>query len=203
MAEFFLQIDKALFTFFNVTFTNRFFDTIMPILTDMNKVWWGWVIFGGCYLLLIWKGGRKGRILGVVLLILIGVSDQLSSTFIKKIIMRPRPCHEINGQVIMEHIRLLVPCGSGYSFPSSHAVNSFAVATFLSVYYKKYYWAFFTYAIIIGYSRVYVGAHYPYDVFVGAMVGTVCALVMVYLLQLVGRYYSPLEIKISMIDGRK
>ncbi len=195
MAEFLLQIDKSLFELFNWTLTNSFFDTIMPIITDINKVWWGQAIIICSFLLLLWKGGRKGRIVGVVLIILIGVSDQLNSTFIKKIIMRPRPCHEINGHVMMEHIRLLVPCGSGYSFPSSHAVNGFAIGTFLSVYYKKYAWAFYTYAIVISYSRVYVGVHYPYDVFVGGLVGSVCALVMVYVLQMAGRYWSPIEIK--------
>ena len=195
MSDLLLQIDKTLFTFFNQTLTNPVFDMIMPRITDLNKEWYGWVLFIGLYLLLVLKGGKKGRILGVAFLVVVGFSDQLSSTFIKKMIMRPRPCHEIDGRVIMEHLRLLVPCGSGYSFPSSHAVNMFGAATFFSVYYRKYGWAFYTFAVVVAYSRVYVGVHYPYDVVVGALIGSLCALIIVYILELAGKYFPAIAIK--------
>ncbi len=195
MGEFLLQIDKSLFTFFNQIFTNSFFDSIMPVITDWNKTWYGWVLFVILWGLLVWKGGRKGRILAFALFVVVAVSDQLSSNFIKKVVMRPRPCHQVNGHTIVEHVRLLVTCGSGFSFPSSHAVNSFAVATFFGVYYKRYAWAYFLYAVIMSYSRVYVGVHYPYDIFVGALVGTVCGLLCVYLLQMTGKYIPRLDIK--------
>ncbi|TAK58038.1 MAG: phosphatase PAP2 family protein [Bacteroidetes bacterium] len=195
MSEFLLQVDKSLFRLFNQELTNGFFDAIMPVITDLNKYWFGWVIFVGLWILLFWKGGKKGRIIALMLFPLVAFSDQVSSTFIKKMIMRPRPCHEIDGRIIMEHLRLLVPCGPGFSFPSSHAVNSFALATFLSVYYRKFRWAFFMFAIVVSYSRVYVGAHYPYDILVGAIVGIVCALIVISCLQFAGKYFSILEIK--------
>lgn len=195
MSEFLLQIDKSLFNLCNQGMANSFFDATMPFLTDLNKHWFGWILFGSLWLLLLWKGGKKGRIIALALIPLIVFSDQLSSTFIKKAIMRPRPCHDINGKIVMEHLRLLVPCGSGYSFPSSHAVNSFAAATFLGVYYRKFAWAFFTYAIVVAFSRVYVGVHYPYDVFVGGIIGIVCGLIIVSLLQFTGRLIPSLEIK--------
>ncbi|MBI3195432.1 MAG: phosphatase PAP2 family protein [Ignavibacteriae bacterium] len=195
MSEFLLQIDKSLFNLMNQGMANSFFDATMPFLTDLNKHWIGWILFGSLWLLLLWKGGKKGRIIAIALIPLITFSDQLSSTFIKKAIMRPRPCHDINGIIMMEHLRLLVPCGSGFSFPSSHAVNSFAAATLLAVYYRKFAWAFFTYAVVVSFSRVYVGVHYPYDVFVGGIVGIVCGLIIVSLLQLTGKFLPSLEIK--------
>ncbi|RYD69937.1 MAG: phosphatase PAP2 family protein, partial [Sphingobacteriales bacterium] len=74
-----------------------------------------------------------------------------------------------------------VPCGSGYSFPSAHATNHFAIAIFLIfVFYSKWkpvlplglFWAF-----IISFSQIYVGVHYPVDTMVGALLGTTIGLI--------------------------
>jgi undecaprenyl-diphosphatase len=64
-----------------------------------------------------------------------------------------------------------VPCGGGKSFPSSHAVNNFAMAFLMSRLYpgaRKY---LFGFACLVGFSRVYVGVHYPADVLSGALIG--------------------------------
>ena len=181
MADIFYSIDKSLFYFCNRTLANPVFDAIMPILTDLNKTWYGLSLFGALWFLLMWKGGRKGRVIGVLLIPLIVVSDGLSSGVIKKLFARPRPCHIIDGLPVLDNIRLLVQCGSGLSFPSSHAVNNFAVATFLSYYYRAWTWAFMSFATIIGFSRVSVGVHYPSDVLGGAMFGALFAWILIML----------------------
>jgi undecaprenyl-diphosphatase len=71
-------------------------------------------------------------------------------------------------------------CGGMYGFCSSHAANSFALAT--SVYLisqtKTFSYILFIWAIIVGYSRIYIGAHFPLDVLVGAIIGMAIALLI-------------------------
>ena len=120
MLEFLQSIDLVFFHFVNQTISNVIFDDIMPILTDYSRqritlifaaILIGWMLV---------KGGRRGRIAVLTLAVTILLSDQLNSTVIKGIFGRPRPCHILTG------IRLLIDCGPGFAFPSSHAVNNFA-----------------------------------------------------------------------------
>lgn len=203
MLDILYSIDKALFYFGNQTIANPVFDILMPFLTDLNKSWFGLSIYASLWILLMWKGGKKGRIIGLLLIPLIFLSDQLSSSVVKKIVARSRPCHEINGIPIIENIRLLVDCGSGYSFPSSHAVNNFAVATIFAYYYRKWMWWFLAYASIIGYSRISVGVHYPSDVVGGAILGGLCGAMIIILWSLVEKYFPRLGISQHLTESAK
>lgn len=194
MVDFLYSIDKALFTICNQTIANPVFDLSMPFLTDLNQKWYGITLFALLWLLLFWKGGKRGRVVALLLIPLITLSDQLSSSVIKNIVQRPRPCHTVNGVEILQDIRELVPCGSGFSFPSSHAVNSFAAATYLSHFYGRWSWAFYSYAVVIGFSRVSVGVHYPSDVAGGGLIGSACALVVIYCWRALERRYPPLSL---------
>jgi undecaprenyl-diphosphatase len=180
MIDYLYSIDKAVFIFLNQTLANPITDVVMPVLTNLNQTWWGLTLFVIGWLLLMWKGGRKGRIVGFLLILLITISDQLSSTVIKSIVQRSRPCHDVDGIPFVEHINLLVPCGSGFSFPSSHAVNNFAAATFFTYYYRKWWCVFFLFAVAVSYSRIVIGVHYPSDVLGGAIIGTIIAFIVIY-----------------------
>lgn len=166
MNEFLVNLDRNVFYFCNQGLRNWFFDAILPFLTDINKKPIALVIVGILWVLLLAKGGRHGRIAALLLIPAIVLSDQLNSSYLKFIIDRPRPCDEL------ANVHLLVSCGSGYSFPSSHAVNNFAGAIVLSYLLPRWTWAFFSYASIIAFSRVYVGVHYPSDIVAGAIIGT-------------------------------
>ncbi len=169
MVEFLYSIDKAVFFFINRTISNPVLDWLMPFLTDLNKHKLTIVIVVILWLWLMIRGGKTGRTAGILLVLSIIVSDQFSSSVLKNLIGRLRPCHVLQG------VRLLVDCGSGFSFPSSHAVNNFAGATILSHYYGKYAWGWFSLASLIALSRPYIGVHYPSDIAGGAVIGWACA----------------------------
>ena len=129
------------------------------------------------WLLLFFKGGRKGKIVAITALLVITASDQISSTLIKNLIARPRPCDTL------ENVRLLVGCTGSFSMTSSHAVNNFAMATFFSMIYKEYRYVLFAVATIVALSRPYVGVHYPSDIIIGAAIGSLIGYLFVFLLK--------------------
>jgi undecaprenyl-diphosphatase len=195
MFEFLYSIDKSIFNFCNQIISNPLFDILMPPITNWNQSRIGLGLAIGLWLLLFWKGGKKGRTVAFLLIPLILLSDQISSAVIKPLVARARPCHLVNSLPIIENIHLLVPCGPGYSFPSSHAVNNFAFATFISFYYRRWTWLAYTYAGIMGFSRISVGVHYPSDVIGGAMIGALCAYLIIVLWQSLSKTYPILSVE--------
>ena len=136
--DFLTSLNRSLFVFCNTTIANPLFDATMPYFTDWHKFWIGRIIFGVCWILLLWKGGKKGRIIGMMMIPLVVITDQLASSVIKPLFAMPRPCHTVDGAQVMSPLRLLVDCGSGYSFPSSHATNNTAMAVLLSMHYRRW-----------------------------------------------------------------
>ncbi len=175
---FLYSLDTAIFHFINQTLSTPLGDLIWPYITDYAQLLPVKIAFVLVWLLLIVRGGRIGRTAALLLIPTIALADQLSSSVIKEIVSRPRPCHTVDGVQVIHAIHLLVDCGPGKSFPSSHAVNNFAAATLFSLLYRKWSWAFFAWASCIALSRVAVGVHYPSDVLGGAIIGIVVASVV-------------------------
>jgi undecaprenyl-diphosphatase len=168
-------IDRAIFLLINRTLANPFGDLLWPILTDYDRLWAFRILLLAGWLFLLVKGGRRGRIAALLLVVLIAISDQFSSSVVKNLVGRARPCHIVDGIPIVPEVRLLVGCGSGKSFPSSHAVNNFAAATFLALCFPRWTWAFISWASLVALSRVAVGVHYPSDILGGALIGSALA----------------------------
>ncbi len=181
------SIDLWLFHFFNSTIANLIFDKLMPFITDQKN--WNLVYI---FLIgwLLWKGGTTGRICAIALLIGVGISNEISSHFLKNLFERPRPCHSL------ENLRLLVDCGPGKSFPSSHAVNNFVMAGLLSYFYKEYKLVLFILAGMVAFSRVYIGVHYPFDIIGGALIGLFLAHIYIIILH-------PIKIKFEIKNSLK
>jgi undecaprenyl-diphosphatase len=167
MLEFLDHIDRNLFLFLN-GLNSPFWDQVMWWISDR-------LIWLPLYLLitgwLIYRFKWKVVIILVMVALLITLSDQGSVHLFKEVFKRLRPCHEpeISGLVhlVKGH------CGGKYGFISSHAANTFAIATFtLLIIRSKYYSIFIIFwATIVSYSRIYLGIHYPGDVLGGALYG--------------------------------
>ena len=117
---------------------------------------------------------KRGVVIILLLLATFAVADFGSASIIKPLVKRVRPCNDaqLAGTVISR-----VPCGSGYSFPSSHASNHFAISVFLICAFAKswrwiWLWALL-WASVVSFAQIYVGLHYPVDVFSGAVYGII------------------------------
>jgi undecaprenyl-diphosphatase len=117
--------------------------------------------------------GKRVWLVALSAALLILLSDQISVHAFKSVFLRLRPCHNL---LIQAKVHLLNGhCGGAYGFVSSHAANTFALAMFLSLFFRsrfKYFgFLIFLWASLVAYSRIYSGVHYPADVAVGAIVG--------------------------------
>lgn len=179
MTEQFLQLDKRLFQFINHDLSNPFFDVLMPVMRNMY-VWIPLYVF--IFAFCIYRYKKTGVYIILLLALTFGLADRGSAGVIKNIVKRVRPC---NDPTMASQLILRVPRSSGYSFPSSHASNHFAIACFLSlIFYSRWkyiWWVAIPWAFLISFAQVYVGVHYPFDVTFGALFGMLIGYV-IYLL---------------------
>jgi len=169
MPDFLLQADRHLFHFINHDMANPFFDWIMPYLRN-PKFWIPLYVFiiGFCVL----KFKKQGIIIIILLALSAGFADFTSARIVKPLVKRARPCRD---QVVSQTDIVRVSCGTGYSFPSTHATDHFAMAFFMIfLFRKKWPWVWLwgiLWAGTICFAQVYVGVHFPIDVICGTIYG--------------------------------
>lgn len=164
-----LQFDQEIFHLINGEWHNSFMDAVMPWWRDKRT----WIPL---YLLIAGWVFYRYRLRGLYFIIAaglaVGVADQTSSELVKKSVQRVRPCNDME---MREDVKLLVPCGGGYSFTSSHAANHFALAVFLALTLGRINrWIrlpLVLWAATVAFGQVYVGVHYPLDILCGALLG--------------------------------
>ncbi len=170
MLETLKHIDVSLFHLVNSDMQNGLFDLICPFARKQSNwylvyAWIGYFMYKKYKLNSLWIFLTAG--------LLVLISDQISANLIKNTVQRLRPC---NDPALKEQVRLLVHCGSGYSFISAHATNHFAIAVLLASLYREWKWAYpvaLFWAAFISFSQVYVGVHFPADILFGSILGTI------------------------------
>jgi len=179
--NFLLSIDHSLFAIIAVTLKNRFFDVIMPVLSDAKAwriplvgLWLGFLLFGK----------KKGIKTAILCLVAVALSDFICGSVLQPLVGRPRPLGGIT-----------------HSFPSCHAANMFAAATVIAYYWRKY-WVWLTaygIAVAVAYSRIYTTSHYPSDVSAGAFFGICFASIAILLYNAGEKYYLKKKTKSSRL----
>lgn len=164
-----VQLDKFLFTKINGVWTSNFLDSIMPVLTDLHKELWFQILAPA--FVFYWLSKKRWHALHIFagMVLAFALSDTISHRAIKPLFQRDRPHN-----VMSETVQLRSHKHAGYSFPSNHAANMFSIGTFLGGVYPTMRFVFWGIALLIAYSRVYVGVHFPFDVLGGALLGIFC-----------------------------
>lgn len=170
--------DLELLHLINREWTHPALDWLMPAVSAVNA----WLpLFALAIILVIYRMGRRSAPLLISLALALVLSDAVISRTLKQTVGRVRPRDAISGVMIRdlakakpEFMRLLAkpvqhlstPNGQmrGSSFPSSHSMNLFAVATVIALFHRRWGIVLYVLAALVAYSRIYNAAHWPSDI---------------------------------------
>lgn len=161
------KFDDTFMELINKKMTSKYFDYIMPKLTNLG----GPLISSSILFALLLFGNRRYKLIGFEMFFALTIS-QIIVHSLKRILSRERP-YKILQQLNTFGINL-----KDYSFPSGHTAASFSIATTLALNLPKMSIIVFIVAIVIGISRIYLGVHYPTDVAAGMVIGFTIAFIL-------------------------
>lgn len=175
MIETLIEWDIQLFLFLNDLHVD-WLDPIMKAITGKYL----WIpLYVMILAVMIRKLKWRSIYIMIAFALLITLADQSASGFFKPFFERLRPCHNPD---IQEMVHTLKHCGGQYGFASSHASNTFALAIFLWLIYRNMFGRIMIgWAVLVSYSRIYAGVHYPGDIIMGAILGWISALIVYHL----------------------
>ena len=159
--------DERTFHLLNEDWLNPVFDRLLPFITDARNFILPFVVAA---IVIVWVGRTRGLRFLLLAVVSVVIADAIGTHILKYSFLRVRPC------IGLADVRLLVGCTNRPSFPSNHAINASVLATLATLYMPRLWLPATALACLVGYSRVYVGVHYPLDVLAGSVVGIVVAL---------------------------
>ncbi|HVY74573.1 MAG TPA: phosphatase PAP2 family protein [Puia sp.] len=187
-----IEIDQWLFHQINQVWVNPVFDHIFVFIRQA-ELWVPFYLF--LLVLALVNFGKKGIWWSATLIMTVIISDLISSSVIKNLIFRFRPCRNPE---LADQVRLLANyCPQSSGFTSSHACNHFTMAVFIFITLKStgsWRWLLFLWAFSISYAQVYVGVHFPIDITGGALVGSLIGYSMSVFFR---KQFGPLSLKLS------
>ena len=171
--EWLLEKDGQLLLWLKETFSHPVLDDIMIFVSSLGNKGFFWIAIGVLFLLF---GFRKKiwRSRGLLVLFSLAANFLACNVILKPLVDRTRPYY------VLDYTPLIPPVGDP-SFPSGHTSASFAAATAIYCINKKWGIAAYLLAAAMGFSRLYLGVHFPTDVLFGAVVGMVAAKIVVYI----------------------
>ncbi len=173
-----IALDKEIYIWVQENLRTEFLDLFVPFLR-MKITWIPLYLF---LAFILWQEHKKKAIWFILgTLLVVGLTDPISSLWLKKLFARPRPCETTE---LLPYFPNLIHCSAAFSFPSSHAANHFSIAVFLGLSQlpnsKRLLPMLLVWATAICFAQLYVGVHYPSDLIAGALLGSLIA-VLVYL----------------------
>jgi undecaprenyl-diphosphatase len=167
-----LEKDGQLLLWLKDAFSHPALDKIMIFISSLANEGRIWIAIGVFFLLLGFFKDRIWKRRGMLLLLSLALNFLVCNMTLKPLIGRTRPYY------VLGYDPLIPPVGDP-SFPSGHTSVSFAAATAIYAINKKWGIAAYIFAAVMGFSRLYLGVHFPTDVLAGALVGTAAAMVMI------------------------
>lgn len=176
--DFLINLDTDIFLYFN-EIHSPFWDKFMWLFSGKFI----WVPMYLAFLIVFFKdyGWRRAVILVLAMALAVTLADQLCGNYLRYYFTRLRPANPDNPISQLVHI-VEGYRGGAYGFPSCHAANSFALAAFSALLFKKKRFVVFIFlwAVMNAYSRIYLGVHYPGDLLVGAIIGALSGTLFYY-----------------------
>ncbi len=163
------NLDVEVVVFIQKTLSTPILDSMFLTITDLHKqLWFQLAVILPLLAWWVWKEKRQGfiRLLGLIFTLI--MIDGFCGQLIKKVFARPRPF------VLFPEILQKSPA-SGFSFVSNHSANMVGLAVFLSHFYPRWKYVWWSLAILIGLSRIYNGVHFLSDVIAGGIIGGLIA----------------------------
>lgn len=182
------QLDTSVFLYFN-GFHNRYWDYFMTMYSSRFV----WVPFYASFLYVMLRNFHYKVTLTCLLIIaaIITICDQTASGLLKPMVERMRPSNLDNPISPLVHV-VFDYRGGRYGFPSSHAANAWSMAFFAMYLVRRSKLTIFLtlWALLMSYSRIYLGVHYPGDLLVGTFIGFVTATVSYYAFRHFAKTYT-------------
>jgi len=192
LGELLIDFDHWLFHLINLASANPFFDWLMPLVS--NKSFWLIPILISLGLL-FFLGKKRGKIAALLVILTIVTADPVCARILKPTFKRIRPSHALSD------VHLVGKKGGKYGFPSNHAANVTGAMTILFFFYRRYKYLFGSLSLVVGYSRIYLGVHYPADVIVGMLIGVLVALAWILIWQAIANHLMKKENDLLILNS--
>ena len=197
-------MDQKLLFLINREWTGPALDRFMALMSSL-PAWMPLLIVAGA--LALWRGGFRARAFVLTAGLIVGINDGVIARNMKRAVDRPRPHQVLDGVRVVDLAKatprllaLAKPASvklseaaddlekiEGRSFPSSHTMNMISAALTAACFYRRRGWLAFGPALLVGYSRIYVGSHWPSDVVTSIFLGLGATLLLLAICEMLWR----------------